>query len=52
MNLANALRRLRDLGTRRVWADAVCINQDDNLEKSLQILIIRHIYARAEVTYS
>lgn len=44
--LANALRRLRLLNEpRHVWADALCINQTDNHEKSLQVSIMGRIYS-------
>ncbi|KAK1244181.1 hypothetical protein MKX08_002319 [Trichoderma sp. CBMAI-0020] len=44
--LANALRRLRLLNEpRQVWADALCINQTDNHEKSLQVSIMGRIYS-------
>ncbi|UKZ70861.1 uncharacterized protein TrAtP1_011830 [Trichoderma atroviride] len=44
--LANALRQLRLLnGPRHVWADALCINQTDNHEKSLQVSIMGRIYS-------
>jgi len=32
----------------KLWVDAVCINQDDNQEKSQQIRNMRQIYSRAE----
>ncbi|KAI0894965.1 heterokaryon incompatibility protein-domain-containing protein [Annulohypoxylon nitens] len=45
-NLAGALRRFRQVG-RRIWVDAVCINQEDNKEKSEQIPLMRNIYHNA-----
>ncbi|KAH8683228.1 heterokaryon incompatibility protein-domain-containing protein [Tricladium varicosporioides] len=50
MNLESALKRIRE--TDRVvtyWIDALCINQDDNDERSNQVSLMRDIYARAEV---
>ncbi|KAK6836067.1 HET-domain-containing protein [Apiospora arundinis] len=51
-SLEHALQRLRDLGVDRVWADALCINQADNQEKSLQIRLMKEIYSKADVTFS
>jgi hypothetical protein len=31
----------------RVWADAVCICQDDNVEKAVQVRLMNQIYSRA-----
>ncbi|KAF1844392.1 HET-domain-containing protein, partial [Cucurbitaria berberidis CBS 394.84] len=47
--LANALTkmRLRD-STRIVWTDAICINQDDDEEKSLQVPLMGSIYSLAK----
>ncbi|KAF3809590.1 hypothetical protein GCG54_00012876 [Colletotrichum gloeosporioides] len=47
-SLSNALRcfRLRDR-PRFLWADAVCINQNDKREKSSQIPLMADIYRRA-----
>jgi hypothetical protein len=44
-NLAAALRRLRlpDAG-RLLWVDALCINQADESEKSLQVAQMRQVY--------
>nr|POE72138.1 heterokaryon incompatibility protein 6, or allele [Quercus suber] len=51
-NLHDALSRLRQEivpnGSRMLWADAICINQDDNQEKSRQIQKMAQIYNRAE----
>lgn len=47
-NLDVALRQLRHLdGPRFLWVDAVCINQDDILEKTQQVRIMQEIYANA-----
>ncbi|KAK0642113.1 heterokaryon incompatibility protein-domain-containing protein [Cercophora newfieldiana] len=47
-NLAAALRRLRRrFGDRRLWVDALCINQQDNNEKSHQVNLMKDIYAKA-----
>ncbi|KAK0109539.1 hypothetical protein ONS95_002226 [Cadophora gregata] len=47
-SLHSALVRLRRLTkSRLIWADALCINQDDNLEKNHQILLMRQIYSSA-----
>ncbi|KAF3810235.1 Heterokaryon incompatibility protein 6 [Colletotrichum gloeosporioides] len=48
-NCANALRRLRYVHhSRDLWLDAVCINQDNNNERSHQVGIMRNIYAMAK----
>ncbi|OCL04594.1 HET-domain-containing protein, partial [Glonium stellatum] len=47
-NLAAAIRRLRLPDRARfVWVDAICINQTDDKEKSLQIPKMATIYERA-----
>lgn len=47
-NLADALRHLRSpLTTRILWADALCINQQDNVERVQQVLIMADIYRLA-----
>jgi hypothetical protein len=48
-NLEMALKRLRHLEKHRVlWADSICINQDDNSEKSVQVRKMRQIFAAAQ----
>src|SRR6266536_2397164 len=48
-NLYLALRDLqRDtLGDMKVWADAICINQDDLAERSDQVLLMWEVYHSA-----
>lgn len=47
-SLATALRRFRwESRVRRLWADAVCINQRDAVEKSKQIPLMPRIYREA-----
>ena len=49
-NLASALRRFLHPATsqaRLVWADQICINQADNLERSQQVSIMGDIYTGA-----
>ncbi|KFA78820.1 hypothetical protein S40288_05485 [Stachybotrys chartarum IBT 40288] len=46
-SLRVALCHLRERGDLIVWADAVCINQRDNDEKSKQVLLMGDIYRRA-----
>lgn len=50
-SLHAALQHLRD-GKRefRIWADAICINQDNGLEKNEQVQQIGEIYATAHHT--
>jgi len=46
-NLHAALKRLRQTSSQRtLWVDAVCINQGDNAEKSVQVAMMSDIYAR------
>jgi hypothetical protein len=47
-NLEAALRQLRSDGCTTVWIDALCINQDDQEEKNLQVLRMKTIYQKAE----
>jgi len=45
VSLFTALRRFRYPDTRRVlWADAICINQGDNNERSSQIQLMGRVY--------
>ena len=47
-NLAFALKDLRLADQpRRLWIDAICINQGDHEERSSQVLLMRHIYKYA-----
>ncbi|KAH9989491.1 heterokaryon incompatibility protein-domain-containing protein [Xylariaceae sp. FL0662B] len=49
---SNLLDALRERARRRlfgpVWADAICINQSDDREKTAQVRMMRDIYARAQ----
>jgi hypothetical protein len=48
-NLAKALRSLRyKNNTRVLWIDSVCINQEDDNERSDQLPLMDQIYMRAE----
>lgn len=49
-NLRDALSHLRDAGQLVVWADAACINQSDDVEKSAQVAIMSQIYSSARAT--
>ena len=47
-NLDSALRHLRSGdANRRLWIDAVCINQVDAAERSMQVPLMRDIYTKA-----
>lgn len=47
-NLADALRRFRHRTTiRRLWADALCIDQDDDREKGQQVSRMGQVYRNA-----
>ncbi|KAL8404434.1 hypothetical protein RB594_009328 [Gaeumannomyces avenae] len=61
LNLAEALRRLSSIareaefveaGEFRVWADAVCINQDNLDERGQQVAMMGHLYTSASLVYS
>lgn len=46
-----ALRDIRDTSRRlRVWADAICINQSDILERNTQVELMGDIYRDATIT--
>jgi hypothetical protein len=48
VNLHAALSQLRNHSLERIlWIDAICINQNDQLEKELQILSMATIYSQA-----
>ncbi|OAL45898.1 HET-domain-containing protein, partial [Pyrenochaeta sp. DS3sAY3a] len=47
-NLHGALKELRHpKHDRLLWIDAICINQNDNIEKGYQVQMMRDIYAKA-----
>lgn len=51
-NLLKALQQLRlnqrkTVNSRKLWVDALCINQSDNVEKSHQVMLMRDIYVNA-----
>lgn len=50
VNLDKALRYLRQRKTKLVWVDAICINQSDLTEKSLQVRNMKQIYHQATTT--
>ena len=52
-NLEAALRQLRQIDANvapqtRWWIDAICINQDDILERNSQVMLMRRIFKKAE----
>ena len=52
LNLARALRRLRDKATAAtaphwLWADSICINQNDLAERAQQVTLMGEVYSRA-----
>lgn len=48
-NLFAFLRRVRESGeTSFLWADAICINQSDNKEKTVQVRMMCEIYRKAK----
>jgi hypothetical protein len=51
INLATALRHLRDPRIiSYLWADAICINQDDDQEKAIQVTQMGEVYKAARHT--
>ncbi|ETS78848.1 hypothetical protein PFICI_08701 [Pestalotiopsis fici W106-1] len=52
VNLRDALLQLRIIGVKQIWADAVCINQKDAQEKSLQVGRMDQVYSNAAQTYT
>jgi Heterokaryon incompatibility protein (HET) len=48
-NLYLALLHLRKRGCTRLWADALCINQDDHREQESQVQQMKEIYQQASV---
>ncbi|SPJ89772.1 uncharacterized protein FTOL_13133 [Fusarium torulosum] len=51
-SLATALRYMRnDKTSALVWADAICINQYDRDEKSVQVAMMGDIYAQASLVW-
>ncbi|KAJ8127685.1 hypothetical protein O1611_g5951 [Lasiodiplodia mahajangana] len=52
-NLHEALLRIRPLlGTVKLWADAICINQDDMRERESQVTLMRDIYKTAQIVWA
>ncbi|KAK9413749.1 putative Heterokaryon incompatibility domain-containing protein [Seiridium unicorne] len=52
LNLFVALEQLYDHQVQSwLWIDALCINQNDDTERSWQVGLMRQIFARAEVVY-
>jgi Heterokaryon incompatibility protein (HET) len=52
-NLALAISRLRELGNdERYWIDALCINQEDDIERAQQVRIMTRIYENSSGVYS
>jgi len=47
-NLWTVLRHVRSDHPRVLWADSICINQDDRKEKEDQVAMMGHIYRAAE----
>lgn len=52
VNLANALKRLREMRQEFFWADAICINQDDIDERGQQVQLMEDIYNIASLVYA
>jgi len=51
-NLRDALQKFCGLQKKtRLWADALCINQQDNLEKNKQVAMMATIYSNASKVF-
>jgi hypothetical protein len=50
-NCKDALQQFRKTHTIFIWVDAICINQEDDEEKALQIPLMKDIYASADPTF-
>ncbi|ROV98077.1 hypothetical protein VMCG_07014 [Cytospora schulzeri] len=51
-NLFNALQHLRSPShPLTIWADAVCINQEDDAERSSQVAMMDDIYRKCEIVH-
>jgi hypothetical protein len=46
-NCYSALRRLRNDSVRCLWIDAICINQNDDNERSAQVRMMDRVFATA-----
>jgi hypothetical protein len=46
-NCYSALRRLRSDSVRCLWIDAICINQNDDSERSAQVRMMDRVFAMA-----
>jgi len=52
-SLSRALRHLRQkYGRIIIWTDALCINQNDNVEKSWQVPLMKSIYSKANEVHA
>ncbi|KAK4206208.1 heterokaryon incompatibility protein-domain-containing protein, partial [Rhypophila decipiens] len=53
LSLWKALLSIRDADSpKTVWADAICINQADNMEKSIQIRLMSQVFQTASKVYA
>lgn len=51
-NLFNALQYFRlENQDRTMWIDAVCINQEDKIERAQEVLLMRDIYSKSELAF-
>ena len=48
-NLADALQKLKQNNISTIWADAICINQQDGIEKSREVTRMFAIYRTAQL---
>ncbi|KAK7225101.1 hypothetical protein V2G26_013104 [Clonostachys chloroleuca] len=43
------LRKSKHATSKKLWVDAICINQEDIAEKSRQVSLMKHIYSQSDI---
>lgn len=47
-SLHDAIKRARIFGVTALWADQICVNQDDEVKRGLQVRMMGRIYEKAK----